>query len=515
MILTIDQGTTSSRALVISAKGEIVSLAQKEFKQIYPQSGWVEHDPMEIWNSTLEVCRDALSNALNNDNESGKKISKDDLKGIAITNQRETTILWDKRTGKPVYNAIVWQCRRTANYCAHLRAETNLGKSMHEGFSEHVRKSTGLIIDSYFSGPKISWILDKENHINFQDGKVKAETDSKYWDSINDIGIENILFGTVDTWILWNLTEGQSHYTEASNASRTMLYEIAKGTWDKKILETLKIPESILPKVISSNGDFGSTPLFKDLLDKELPIKAMLGDQQAAWHAHHEAPKITYGTGAFVLLPAESGDKMISAPTVDGLLTSVGFAKDKTSYVYEGSIFIAGAIVQWLRDGLKIIEKSSDIEALAKTVDDNGGVYLVPALAGLGAPHWREDVRGTIFGLSRASTQGHIARAALEGIAFSVKDVFNKLQAEKTNLKIKHVNVDGGASKNDLLMQFQADLLGIEVHRMQEAEMTALGAARMTGDVDFKFKAEKIFKPQNDLNNEYSQWSKYIDLLLA
>lgn len=459
MILTIDQGTTSSRALLLSAEGKIIDIAQKEFKQVYPQPGWVEHDPLEIWQTTLDVCTEII------------KKHPQEINGIAITNQRETTILWNKKTGKPVANAIVWQCRRTAEHCQELRADAK--------FNEHVRRTTGLLIDSYFSGPKIAWLL-----------KAHPELDP------NDI-----LFGTVDTWILWNLTKGVSHFTEASNASRTMLFDINKGTWDDKILKKLNIPHEILPQVKASQDNFGQTDLFKDICSREIPIKAILGDQQAAWYAHKESAKITYGTGSFILLPASKQN-----PLVDGLVTSVGYKKNEENVLaLEGSIFIAGAAVQWLRDELKLIKSSSEVEALAKTVDDNGGVYFVPALTGLGAPYWKEEARGAIFGLTRASNRGHFARAALEGIAYSVKDVFSRIKEE-----FEFINVDGGASKNDLLMQFQADLLGVPLRRYSEVEMTALGAARMTGDIELDLAIDKIFEPQKDLSENYDLWLSYI-----
>lgn len=497
MILTIDQGTTSSRALVVNEQGEILGIAQKEFEQIFPKPGWVEHDPMDIWQTTLEVCKEVISKLLNE-----KKINKDDIKGIAITNQRETTVIWDKNTGKPVYNAIVWQCRRTADYCKDLKDEI-----LNTGFADLVRKQTGLLIDSYFSGPKIAWILKQNKNLNQED----------------------LLFGTIDTWLLWNLTNGDSHFTEPSNASRTMLFDINKNDWSKEILNTLDIPVSLLATVIPSNSNFGRTRLFRDLLDKDLEIKAMLGDQQAALYAYstknnnqntNTSPKITYGTGSFVLIPdLQTSDSKSESKfsTVDGLVSSTAFQNlnGNIEYAIEGSIFIGGAVVQWLRDGLSIISSSSEIEELAASVNDNAGVYFIPALSGLGAPHWNEDTRGAIFGITRGSKQGHIARAALESIGFQVKDIFTQLEKQNFDLsKINHINVDGGASRNDLLMQFQADLLGIEVWRYQETEMTALGVSKMTGLVDFELKADKVFKPQNKVDELYSQWQSYLEKLL-
>jgi glycerol kinase len=512
MILTIDEGTTSTRALMISESGTILGTVQKEFKQIFPQAAWVEHDPEEIWQATLEMARGLVSELLRQN-----KISKQDIKGIAITNQRESTVIWDKNTGKPVYNAIVWQCRRTSEFCRKLK-----DPKLYPGFKELVENRTGLLIDSYFSGPKIHWIL--ENLANKQ--------------------TDNLLFGTIDTWLLWKLTKGRSHATDASNASRTLIYDIHKTAWDQDLLKALGIPENILPKVLASNSSFGSTDVFKDLIGRELEIKAILGDQQAAFYAYtgkngQAQPKITYGTGTFVLIPAgmrrvnlsqnhsgqvasnDMSDFMISPAA--GLLTSIAYTKmdkhrssalQEKAYAIEGSIFVGGAIVQWLRDGLKIINNSSEIEALAKTVTDNNGVYLIPALAGLGAPFWREDIRGSIFGITRGTERGHIARAALESIAFRVKDIFTALEASQgMPVPNAYINVDGGASKNNLLMQFQADLLQIPIKRYSETEMTALGVAKMTGEIDFELKVDTVFEPQKALEHRYAEWSKYLNLL--
>lgn len=494
MILTIDQGTTSTRALIIDSGDannrapKILGISQKEFKQIFPKPGWVEHDPEEIYETTLEVCRDLIKRLLEE-----KKISKNDISSIAITNQRETTIVWNKKTGKPVYNAIVWQCRRTADFCKNLREK-------HPGFKDLVRKRTGLLIDSYFSGPKLSWILDymKEEDIS---------------------NLDDYIFGTIDSWLLWKLTNGASHYTEASNASRTMLYDIEKDKWDTEILDTLKIPRSMLPEVIASNSNFGETNAFYSLIGKKLPIKAMLGDQQAALNGYSQVnelnakakadqAKITYGTGTFILIPSSE------LKLVDGLVTSIAYklSNGQKAYAIEGSIFIGGAIVQWLRDGLGIIKSSSEIENLALSVEDNGDVYLIPALAGLGAPHWREDVRGAIYGLSRASNKAHIARAALESIAYSVKDICSESIMKDFN--IKSINVDGGASLNNLLMQFQADLLHCDIKRHQEKEMSAIGVAMMTGELEYQLELDSNFKPETDQNENYSKWSGYLAGLL-
>lgn len=557
MILTIDQGTTSSRALIVNKSGEILGIAQKEFEQIFPQPGWVEHNPIEVWQTTLDVCKEVISKLL-----SEGKISKDDIKGIAITNQRETTVIWDKTTGKPIYNAIVWQCRRTADYCKELKDEI-----LNTGFSDLVREQTGLLIDSYFSGPKIAWVLnnhglitqsglDSENK-NADDNSpsipesVSQQKIKPHSSSQSNIQISDLLFGTIDTWLLWNLTNGDSHFTEPSNASRTMLFDINKNNWSKEILGRLQIPESILPTVIPSNSNFGRTKLFQDLLGRDLEIKAMLGDQQAALYAYstksnltsssqqsseqntapksqnhntqhtNTSPKITYGTGSFILIPEIKQSPNLTQNKkfnlIDGLVTSTAFQSlsGDLEYAVEGSIFIGGAVVQWLRDGLQIISSSSEIEELAQNVEDNGGVYFIPALSGLGAPHWREDIRGSIFGITRGSKQGHIARAALESIAFQVKDIFTQLKNQNFDLsQIKHINVDGGASRNDLLMQFQADLLGIEVWRYQETEMTALGASKMTELIDFELKADQVFKPQKDLSKQYQEWQSYLNKLL-
>lgn len=475
MIITIDEGTTSTRALLISNTGAIVDFVQKEITQIYPQASWVEHDPLEIWELTLACCKELISQTL-----ASGKVKANDFEGIAITNQRETTIIWNKHTGKPVYNAIVWQCKRTSDYCKSLKTQKKL--------SEYINQKTGLIIDSYFSATKISWILDHVVRIN------------------KNINLDDLLFGTIDTWLIWNLTG--KHLTDTTNASRTMLYDIHEGKWDDLLIATFGIPQTLLPEVLASNDSFGSTELFKDLLDKPLEIKAVLGDQQAAFYAYNCEAKITYGTGTFVLLP-HSGD------LAKGLVLTNAYTKTskEKKLGFEGSIFVGGSIVQWLRDELGFIKTSSEIEALAAQVKDNGGVYLIPALAGLGAPYWDENARGTIFGLTRGSNKAYIARAALESMAYSVRDVFEALD-DKTKNSIEYINVDGGASKNDFLMQFQADLLQKPIRRFTEAEMTALGVAKMTGLIELNLKPERIFEPQNKLDNLYSIWKKYISVIL-
>lgn len=498
-ILTIDEGTTSTRALLISESGQILDIVQKSISQHYPQPGWVEHDPLEIWNKTLACCREIITKNL-----AENKITKESISGIAITNQRETTIIWNPKTGKPVYNAIVWQCRRTSERCKELSEDTINGKS----FAGYIRAKTGLIVDSYFSATKIEWILKRNDD-------------------------KDLLFGTIDTWLIWNLTLGREHLTDSSNASRTMLYDIYQDNWDKNILDKLNIPITLLPKVIESNGDFGSSPLFKDLLDREIPIKAVLGDQQAALYAYNNECKCTYGTGTFVMMPfkhsilntadlkqktriGDERDDISFAPDTDspGLLKSSAYKiQTEKALALEGSIFVGGSIVQWLRDEMKFIDQSSEIEALAKSVPDNGGVYLIPALAGLGAPYWRGDVRGTIFGITRGTNRGHIARAALESIAYSVRDVIEALDSQLRS-SITQLNVDGGATKNDSLMQFQADLLQIPIKRYTETEMTALGVAKMTGDIELNLKAERVFQPETNLDENYKIWKKHIGKLL-
>ncbi len=504
-VLTIDEGTTSTRALLISDAGEILDIVQKDITQHYPQPGWVEHDPQEIWEKTLACCREIIANNL-----AKNKITKDSISSIAITNQRETSIIWNPKTGKPVYNAIVWQCRRTAERCEELKKT----KIANMNFTDYIKSKTGLLVDAYFSATKIEWILQKI-------GKVQ----------------DGLIFGTIDTWLIWNLTLGREHLTDASNASRTMLYDIHEDKWDDEILKHLNISKTILPKVIESNGDFGSSLLFQDSLGRELPIKAVLGDQQAAFYAYDGEAKCTYGTGTFVMLPSSTKTSLDKPATEDietrskvgnqrdtmsfsietnndGLLKSSGYkTQSEKALVLEGSIFVGGSIVQWLRDELKFIEKSSEIEALANSVPDNGGVYLIPALAGLGAPYWRGDVRGTIFGMTRGTNRAHIARAALESIAYSVRDIIEALDP-KLRAKITQLNVDGGATKNDTLMQFQADLLQIPIQRYTETEMTALGVAKMTGDIKLKLKAEKVFQPSKNLDENYKIWKQYIKKLL-
>lgn len=438
-ILALDQGTTSSRAIAFDNQSKQQACAQKEFRQIFPQSGWVEHDPCDIWNSQREVMEDILD-----------KVGAENIAAIGITNQRETTIVWDATTGKPVYNAIVWQDRRTAPFCQSLQEQ---------GLADMIKAKTGLLIDAYFSGTKIKWILD-----NVPQAREKADKGE-------------LRFGTVDSWLVWNLTAGKVHITDVSNASRTMLFNIHSMSWDADLLDLLGIPSSMMPQVRPSSEIYG----YADLRGEKIPVAGVIGDQQSALFGQmcieKGSVKNTYGTGCFLLMntgstPAESKHK---------LLTTVAWQiGDDINYALEGSVFVAGAAVQWLRDGLGIIKSSSEIEALASSVPDNGGVYFVPALTGLGAPHWQSDARGTVVGISRGTTAAHIARATLEGIAFQVMDVVEAMKKD-AGVQISSLKVDGGASANNLMMQFQADLLGTTVIRPQEKETTALGATYMAG----------------------------------
>lgn len=442
-IIALDQGTTSSRAILFNKKGEIVNIAQKEFQQIYPKSGWVEHDPQEIWSSQLAVLTEALAKS---------KTKLESIKGIGITNQRETTVVWNRRTGEPIYNAIVWQDRRTADYCAKL---------IKDGHLDTVQEKTGLLIDSYFSATKIKWILD---HV--KGARKLAERNE-------------LAFGTIDTWLIWNLTDGKEHVTDVTNASRTMLYNIKDLSWDKDLLKLFDIPESMLPEVKSSSEIYGETS--KELGSRSIPIAGIAGDQQAALFGQmcikKGMAKNTYGTGCFLLM--NIGNKPVKSE--NKLVTTIGWKIGKeVVYALEGSIFIGGAVVQWLRDELKIIKKSSDIEALATSVDNTDGVYLVPAFAGLGAPHWDANARGTIFGISRGTTDAHIARAAIESIAYQTHDILKAMEAD-SKTKIKELRVDGGATQNQFLLQFQADILKSTVVKPKITETTAMGAAFLAG----------------------------------
>ena len=442
-ILALDQGTSSSRAIVFDSNGQTMAVAQKEFTQIFPKPGWVEHNPMEIWSSQASVIAEAITSI---------DINGLDIAAIGITNQRETTIVWDAETGDPVYNAIVWQDRRTSEYCDSLKAE---------GRTEMIRSKTGLIIDAYFSATKIRWILE-----NVPGAKERAEQGK-------------LRFGTVDTWLIWMLTRGEVHVTDVSNASRTMVYNIHDLCWDKELLDLFGIPESMMPQVRSSSEVYGHTKT--TLFAHEVPISGIAGDQQAALFGQMctepGSVKNTYGTGCFLLM--NSGEKPIMSS--NNLLTTIAWKiGDKVNYALEGSIFVAGSVVQWLRDGLGIIRSSSEVEELAASVPDNGGVYFVPALTGLGAPYWDQYAKGCLYGISRGTTAAHIARAALEGIAFQTMDIVNAMQKD-AGVELGELKVDGGASRNNLLMQFQADILGTSVIRPKVTETTALGAAYLAG----------------------------------
>lgn len=442
-ILALDQGTSSSRAIVFDHHGQTKAIAQKEFTQIFPKPGWVEHNPMEIWSSQASVIAEAITSI---------DINGLDIAGIGITNQRETTIVWDAETGEPIYNAIVWQDRRTSDYCDMLKDK---------GMTDMIRSKTGLIIDAYFSATKIRWILENVPH-----AREKAEQGK-------------LRFGTVDTWLIWMLTRGEVHVTDVSNASRTMVYNINNLCWDKELLELFDIPESMMPQVKSSSEIYGysKTTIFAH----EVPIAGIAGDQQAALFGQMctepGSVKNTYGTGCFLLM--NSGEKPITSS--NNLLTTIAWKiGDKVNYALEGSIFVAGSVVQWLRDGLGIIRSSAEVEALAASVEDNGGVYFVPALTGLGAPYWDQYAKGSVYGISRGTTAAHIARAALEGIAYQTMDIVNAMQKD-AGINLTELKVDGGASRNNLLMQFQADILGTSVIRPQVTETTALGAAYLAG----------------------------------
>lgn len=482
-ILAFDQGTTSSRAILFDKKGQIHSTAQKEFEQKFPKAGWVEHDPSEIWSSQVSVAAEAVSRA---------NLNAMDIAAIGITNQRETTIVWDKKTGKPIYNAIVWQDRRTADICTQLR---------NDGHEEMFRDKTGLVLDAYFSGTKVKWILD-----NVDGARKKAENG-------------DLLFGTVDSWLLWKLTEGAVHATDVTNASRTLLYNIYDLEWDKEILKLLDIPESMLPEVKSSSEVYGKTS--GEIFAKEIPVSGIAGDQQAALFGQvctqPGMAKNTYGTGCFMLL--QTGEKPIKSS--NNLLTTIAWQLDgKVCYALEGSVFIGGAVVQWLRDGLKMISSSSQIEELATKSNDNDGVYLVPAFSGLGAPHWDPYARGMLIGLTRGTGQSHIARAALESIAYQSTDLLMAMQSD-AGISLKEMRVDGGASVNNLLMQFQADILDIPVLRPKVTETTALGAAYLAGlaigfwenldEINQKWKVDKTFEPNMEPSEREELLNKWHD----
>jgi glycerol kinase len=466
-ILSLDQGTTSSRAIIFNHDGAIVTTAQKEFTQIFPQPGWVEHDPVEIWSTQLGVAAEAISKA---------GLTPQNIAAIGITNQRETTVVWEKATGKPVYNAIVWQDRRTSSFCDELKANNK---------QQLIQEKTGLVIDAYFSGTKVKWILD-----NVAGAREKANKGE-------------LCFGTIDAWLLWNLTNGAVHATDVSNASRTMLCNIHTLQWDGELLSLLDIPKNILPEIKSSSEIFGYTS--GNFSNAKIPIAGIAGDQQSALFGQlctqPGMVKNTYGTGCFMLM--NTGDQPVVSK--NNLLTTVAWKiNGKAEYALEGSVFIAGAVTQWLRDGLGIIKTSAEVETLAKQVNTSGGVYLVPAFTGLGAPYWKQDARGMITGLTRGSTAAHIARAALESIAYQTMDVLLAMESD-ANITIKQLRVDGGATVNDLLMQFQSDILKTTVLRPTVTETTALGAAYLAGlaigywnnidELQKQWKVDKTFSP--------------------
>ncbi len=482
-ILALDQGTSSSRAIVFDHEGNICSVAQMEFTQHFPQPGWVEHNPMEIWSSEAAVIAEAISKI---------GINGKDIAAIGITNQRETTIVWDAETGVPVYNAIVWQDRRTSAFCDELKAR---------GLVEKIREKTGLIIDAYFSGTKIKWILD-----NVPGAREKAQAGK-------------LRFGTVDSWLVWQLTRGEVHITDVSNASRTMLFNINTLEWDQELLELLDIPVSMMPTVKSSSEVYGHTKT--TIFAHEVPIAGIAGDQQAALFGQMctqpGSVKNTYGTGCFLLM--NTGTKPILSK--NNLLTTVAWKiGDTVNYALEGSIFVGGSVVQWLRDGLGIIRSSADIEALAASVPDNGGVYFVPALTGMGAPYWDQYAHGVICGITRGTTSAHIARAALEGIAFQTMDIVQAMEKD-AGVKLSELKVDGGASRNNLMMQFQADILDTAVIRPQITETTAMGACYLAGlavgfwssldEIKKQWKAERTFSPSGaDVTSVKEGWADAI-----
>ena len=442
-ILALDQGTTSSRSIVFDKRGNIISIAQKEFTQYFPKPGWVEHDPIEIWSTQAGVAAEAIAK---------EGLNAENISAIGITNQRETVVVWDKKTGKPVYNAIVWQDKRTANYCDELKKQ---------GKEKLIREKTGLVIDAYFSATKVKWILD-----NVDGARKRAEAGE-------------LILGTIDTWLIWNFTRGNQHITDVTNASRTLLFNINTMDWDDELLELFTIPKNMLPQVKQSSEVYGYTQ--STFYDTKIPIAGIAGDQQAALFGQMCTKpgmvKNTYGTGCFMLM--NIGEKPIVSK--NNLLTTVAWKiNGKTHYALEGSVFIAGAVVQWLRDGLKIIRTSDEVEKLASSVDSSDGVYFVPAFAGLGAPHWNQYAQGTIFGLTRGSTDAHIARAAIESIAYQTMDILKAMESD-SGITIKELRVDGGASINNMLMKFQADVLNTEIVRPKVVETTAVGAAFLAG----------------------------------
>lgn len=485
-ILSIDQGTTSSRAIIFDHDGNVVSVAQQEFLQYYPKPGWVEHDPNEIWATTMGVIADAMARG---------NIKRSQISAIGITNQRETTVIWDAETGKPVHNAIVWQDRRTSKICDNLKEK---------GLEETIKHKTGLMVDAYFSGTKIKWILD-----NVEGAREKAEAGK-------------LRFGTIDTWLIWKLTNGKVHVTDYTNASRTMIYNIFDLKWDEDLLKELNIPSSLLPEVKPSSQIYGNTDA--DVFGAEVPIAGIAGDQQAATFGQvcyeKGMAKNTYGTGCFMLM--NTGEDPIESK--HGLLTTIAYGiNGKVNYALEGSIFVTGAAVQWLRDELKIVDSAADTEYYATKVKDNGGVYVVPAFVGLGAPYWDMYARGTIVGLTRGSSKAHIVRATLESIAYQTRDVLEAMEAD-SGIKLKTLRVDGGAALNNFLMQFQSDILGVEVERPVVNETTALGAAYLAGlavgywngqeELLRKWKRDALFTPkmaEDERERLYAGWKRAVE----
>lgn len=484
-ILALDQGTTSSRAIIFDRSGSIVSVAQKEFKQIFPKPGWVEHDPNEIWSTQLGVAAEAISKA---------GLNIENIAAIGITNQRETTVVWERATGKPVYNAIVWQDRRTASFCDELKAK---------GIDKLIQQKTGLIIDAYFSGTKVKWILD-----NVEGAREKANK-------------EELCFGTIDSWLLWNLTKGKIHATDVSNASRTLLFNIHTLQWDGELEKIFDIPGNMLPQIRSSSEVYGETQNI--LTAHRVPIAGIAGDQQSALFGQMCTQpgmvKNTYGTGCFMLM--NTGEKAV--PSQNNLLTTVAWKVNGiTQYALEGSVFIAGAVVQWLRDGLGIIKSSAEVEDLARSVTDSEGVYVVPAFAGLGAPYWDQHARGSVFGMTRGTNSAHIARAALESIAYQTADVLKAMESD-SGIAIKELRVDGGATVNNLMMQFQSNILNTRVIRPKVIETTALGAAYLAGlavgywkdmdEIKAQWEADRTFEPEMaevTRNQLYKGWLRAV-----
>ncbi|WP_314816437.1 glycerol kinase GlpK [Aggregatibacter segnis] len=490
-IIALDQGTTSSRAVLLDKNANIVEVAQREFTQIYPQAGWVEHNPMEIWASQSSTLNEVVAKA---------GITSDKIAAIGITNQRETTIVWEKETGKPIYNAIVWQCRRTADICTQLKAD---------GYENYIRKTTGLVVDPYFSGTKIKWILD---HVEGTRERAKKG---------------ELLFGTVDTWLVWKLTQGRAHVTDYTNASRTMLFNIHTKQWDDKMLELLDIPKAMLPKVCNSSEVYGQTNI-GGKGGVRIPVAGIAGDQQAALYGHlcvePGMAKNTYGTGCFMLM--NTGERAVESK--NGLLTTIACnAKGEPCYALEGSIFMGGASIQWLRDELRLIHDSADSEYFATKVKDTNGVYVVPAFTGLGAPYWDPYARGAIVGLSRGANRNHIVRATLEAIAYQTREVLDAMQSDSGE-KLAALRVDGGAVANNFLMQFQADILDVKVERPKVREVTALGAAYLAGlavgfwkdleELRGKAIVERTFEPKETPEKRtalYQGWKKAVQRALA